>query len=319
MPSNADEWREMRGRTASSVAVSGSSAERAQQDALAAEWRAALSVSTISLPTSAESGLAATPQDGDAGETRVKLRHGDALVVRTRAGRAQLDALRRLLGAGFQPHLLHNPLLHQARARDRPGGFFFRRCARSMPRRASGERRAVWRLATSTAFDCCSAWASHALGTERRGQGYVSLPWSRMLLCEIFAGVGPAAQPALKTCSLLPQAWRCRFAPNARPPDWLCVCVAAPRRSPSPHGSSRAAARARTRPAAAHAPDGAPRAPQVFGFEPRAEPGERLTQREKRLFRSPAAAAVKSRQVRRARDRANTAAYKGAMLAGEGW
>ncbi len=37
MPSNADEWREMRGRTASSVAVSGSSAERAQQDALAAE------------------------------------------------------------------------------------------------------------------------------------------------------------------------------------------------------------------------------------------------------------------------------------------
>jgi len=37
MQSNADEWREMRSRTASSVAVSGSSAERAQQDALAAE------------------------------------------------------------------------------------------------------------------------------------------------------------------------------------------------------------------------------------------------------------------------------------------
>ncbi len=49
----------------------------------------------------------------------MKLRHGDALVVRARAGRAQLDALRRLLGAGFQPHLLHNPLLHQAHARGR--------------------------------------------------------------------------------------------------------------------------------------------------------------------------------------------------------
>ncbi len=98
-----------------------------------------------------------------------------------------------------------------------------------------------------------------------------------------------------------------------------CLTRRAPRRSPSPHGSSNAAARARTRPAAAHAPDGAPCAPQVFGFEPRAEPGERLTQREKRLFRSPAAEAVKSRQVHRARDRANTAAYKGAMLAGEGW
>ncbi len=45
----------------------------------------------------------------------MKLRHGDVLVVDTRAGRVQLDALRRLLAHGFQPHLLHNPLLHQAR------------------------------------------------------------------------------------------------------------------------------------------------------------------------------------------------------------
>lgn len=58
---------------------------------------------------------------------------------------------------------------------------------------------------------------------------------------------------------------------------------------------------------------------QIFSFEPRGEPGERLTRLEKRMFRSPAAEAVKSRQVHRARDRANTAAYKGAMLAGEGW
>ncbi|KAK9836965.1 hypothetical protein WJX81_003040 [Elliptochloris bilobata] len=113
-------------------------------------------------------GLCAAVEGGDAGETRVKLRHGDVLVVDTRAGRVQLDALRRLLGQGFQPHLLHNPLLHQ-----------------------------------------------------------------------------------------------------------------------------------------------------VFNFEPRGQPSERLTRLEKRMFRSPAAEAVKSRQVHRARDRANTAAYKGAMLAAE--
>ncbi len=121
-------------------------------------------VSAISLPTSAENGLAATPQDGDAGETRVKLRHGDALVVRTRAGRAQLDALRRLLGAGFQPHLLHNPLLHQARARGRPGVLFF-----VSPLRSQYAQKRDWRTACCVASrhkhsfqlrlldDCCSA------------------------------------------------------------------------------------------------------------------------------------------------------------------
>ena len=52
----------------------------------------------------------------------MKLRHGDVLVVDTRAGRVQLDALRRLLARGFQPHLLHNPLLHQARIRPPASG-----------------------------------------------------------------------------------------------------------------------------------------------------------------------------------------------------
>ena len=61
---------------------------------------------------------AAAAQDGNAGESRVKLRHGDVLVVDTRAGRVQLDGLRRLLGQGFQAHLQHNPLLHQARPRN---------------------------------------------------------------------------------------------------------------------------------------------------------------------------------------------------------
>ena len=44
---------------------------------------------------------AAAAQDGNAGESRVKLRHGDVLVVDTRAGRVQLDALRRLLAPGL--------------------------------------------------------------------------------------------------------------------------------------------------------------------------------------------------------------------------
>jgi hypothetical protein len=55
-------------------------------------------------------------QGGGTAESRVKLRHGDVLVVDSWAGRCQLGALRRFLGEGFQAHLQHNPLLHQARA-----------------------------------------------------------------------------------------------------------------------------------------------------------------------------------------------------------
>ena len=54
---------------------------------------------------------------------------------------------------------------------------------------------------------------------------------------------------------------------------------------------------------------------QVFDFEPRAERADRLTPLERRLTRSPASAASKSRTQGRNSARAATAAYKGAMLA----
>ena len=54
---------------------------------------------------------------------------------------------------------------------------------------------------------------------------------------------------------------------------------------------------------------------QVFSFQPREEPAERLTPEEKRLYRSPASAQSKSRTQQRKSDRAASAAYKGAMMA----
>ena len=54
---------------------------------------------------------------------------------------------------------------------------------------------------------------------------------------------------------------------------------------------------------------------QIFNFQPREEPAERLTPEEKRLFRSPASAQSKSRTQQRKSDRAASAAYKGAMMA----
>eukprot|EP00891_Asterochloris_glomerata_P006389 jgi/Astpho2/6389/Aster-x0727 len=54
---------------------------------------------------------------------------------------------------------------------------------------------------------------------------------------------------------------------------------------------------------------------QIFKFQPREEPPERLTPEEKRLYRSPASAQSKSRTQQRKSDRAASAAYKGAMMA----
>lgn len=53
-------------------------------------------------------------QDGQVAETKTKLRAGDTLVVSTVAGNVQLNFLRRFLNEGFQVHLQHNELLHQA-------------------------------------------------------------------------------------------------------------------------------------------------------------------------------------------------------------
>lgn len=52
-------------------------------------------------------------QDGTVAQTKIKLRHGDTLVINTLAGTVQLNALRRFLAEGFQIHLQQNPLLHQ--------------------------------------------------------------------------------------------------------------------------------------------------------------------------------------------------------------
>ena len=57
---------------------------------------------------------------------------------------------------------------------------------------------------------------------------------------------------------------------------------------------------------------------QVFDFEPRQERADRLTPLERRLTRSPASAASKSRTQSRNSARAATAAYKGAMMADAG-
>lgn len=52
-------------------------------------------------------------QDGDVAPTKIKLRHGDTLLVNTLVGTVQLNALRRFLAEGFQIHLQQNPLMHQ--------------------------------------------------------------------------------------------------------------------------------------------------------------------------------------------------------------
>ena len=52
-------------------------------------------------------------EGGDAPEQKVKLRHGDVLMVDTLLGNVQLNAFRAFLGEGFQVHLLANTLLHQ--------------------------------------------------------------------------------------------------------------------------------------------------------------------------------------------------------------
>lgn len=57
--------------------------------------------------------MSAMQQDGAGAPTKIKLRHGDTLIVNTLVGTVQLNALRRFLAEGFQIHLQQNPLLHQ--------------------------------------------------------------------------------------------------------------------------------------------------------------------------------------------------------------
>ena len=51
-------------------------------------------------------------QEGAQTESKVKLRHGDAVYISTLAGNVQLGAFRSMLGSGFQPHMQQNPFLH---------------------------------------------------------------------------------------------------------------------------------------------------------------------------------------------------------------
>lgn len=52
-------------------------------------------------------------QGGEVPEQKVKLRHGDLLIVDSLHGNVQLNAFRSFLNEGFQMHLQQNPLLHQ--------------------------------------------------------------------------------------------------------------------------------------------------------------------------------------------------------------
>ena len=76
-------------------------------------------------------------------QTKIKLQHGDSLIISTLSGTLQLNALRRFLAEGFQTHLQHNPLLHQifgfeprAEKRDRLTPLE-KRMYRSLPPRSS--------------------------------------------------------------------------------------------------------------------------------------------------------------------------------------
>ena len=53
----------------------------------------------------AQHKLFALLQEGTVPDTRIKLRHGDVLVVDSLAGAVQLSAMRRTLAEGFQAHL----------------------------------------------------------------------------------------------------------------------------------------------------------------------------------------------------------------------
>jgi len=56
--------------------------------------------------------LHGTLQNGRVAATKIKLRHGDLLMVDTLPSTITLNYLRRYLGGGFQVHLQFNPLLH---------------------------------------------------------------------------------------------------------------------------------------------------------------------------------------------------------------
>lgn len=57
-------------------------------------------------------GLRSVLEDGHVPEQRIKLRHGDTLVISTMEGGVMMNYLKRFLAGGFQVHLQTNGLLH---------------------------------------------------------------------------------------------------------------------------------------------------------------------------------------------------------------
>eukprot|EP00775_Hariotina_reticulata_P006732 gene6732-6952_t len=56
--------------------------------------------------------LRSVMEDGHVPEQRIKLRHGDTLIINTMEGNTMINYFKRFLAVGFQVHLQCNPLLH---------------------------------------------------------------------------------------------------------------------------------------------------------------------------------------------------------------
>uniref|UniRef100_A0A7S3QK82 Interferon-related developmental regulator N-terminal domain-containing protein n=1 Tax=Dunaliella tertiolecta TaxID=3047 RepID=A0A7S3QK82_DUNTE len=74
--------------------------------------------------------------------TKIKLQHGDTLVVDTLRGNVSLSAFRKMLAGGFQVHLQHNPLLHEV---------FDFKPSQSRPERMSAQEKRYYRSPNSAA------------------------------------------------------------------------------------------------------------------------------------------------------------------------
>lgn len=57
--------------------------------------------------------LCRSVMEGDVPTVKIKLRHGDVLIINTISGHVQLGAFKQHLADGFQVHLLRNSLLHE--------------------------------------------------------------------------------------------------------------------------------------------------------------------------------------------------------------
>ncbi len=115
-------------------------------------------------------------QDGSVAQTKIKLRHGDTLIVNTLVGTVQLNALRRFLAEGFQVHLQQNPLLHQ---------IFSFEPREERPERLTPLEKKMYRRVTS----CLAYCMVKSTGTQARRVAFRALLYRSMQV----AAVGPYA------------------------------------------------------------------------------------------------------------------------------